>query len=72
MTIQINSFEELVGFIQGNDLDSEQLNILLIHSMGVFCDDEQLDLPKAVLIQILKRYWSEYGKNVERPIFLPV
>ncbi len=70
MTIQITSFDELVEFIEFNDLTTEQFNALIIHTLGIWSFKEELELPKAELIHKLKRYWERWATHAERPIFL--
>lgn len=67
MTIQISSFDELMRFIESNDLTPKQLNALIIHSLRVYYFEE---IPKAELIQKLKEYWGQYEDNIEKPLFL--
>jgi len=70
MTIQINSFDGLLRFIEENDLEPSELDTLITKSLGLWCSQEELLLPKVELLKRLKDYWREYGKIAERPMFM--
>lgn len=68
--IRINTFEELINFIENNNLSAEQLNTLIIKALQLWCDKEQLTLPKLEFTNKLKEYWKLYRGNLEKPLFL--
>lgn len=69
MKTEIQTFEQLVNFIEQNDLTAQALNKLVSDSVGVW-------LPvggktKGEILRMLKNYWEQY-KNTpigERPPF---
>lgn len=67
MQIKISNFKSLVNLIEDYDLDQEQIKTLLAQSIGVFMDSVP---KKKELIKQLNEYWSKYGNNGERPLFL--
>lgn len=67
ITIRINTFNELIRFIESHDLTPQQLQDLVKYALGVYCLN---DWPKAELVQRLKKYWKRYSCNVEKPLFL--
>lgn len=68
--IKINNFEEMICFIESNELTTDQLNILISDGLKIWCNVEQLTLPKSKLVKKLREYWTAYGDNIEKPLFL--
>jgi len=65
--MEITSFEELIDFIQQNELSIENISKLVKESIGlhiVFYSN------KDELIKDLIVFWDEYKDTTERPIFL--
>ncbi len=65
--IQINSFEELVQFIEENELTIEQKRSLVNNALKIYYDGS---FSNEILIPRIKKYWAKYGHIKERPLFL--
>jgi hypothetical protein len=68
MKIQINSFDELIQFIETNNLTPKQLTFLIESTLKVYVCAEDLNN----ITEKLKAYWIECENkpNIERPLFL--
>lgn len=64
---KINSFNELIQFIEDENLNSSEICILLAGSMAIFADENK---PPTILIQELKEYWKQFKNLAEKPLFL--
>lgn len=68
MKIEINTFDELIHFIENNKLTPKQLIILVEATLQIYiCPEDLVNIKEK-----LKLFWNEYGnKSIkERPIFL--
>lgn len=67
--IQISTYNDLLDFIQRDNINSKQAIELISKSIGVFAyvQDEKIEI-----IRQLKKYWITFGKLPinKRPIFL--
>jgi hypothetical protein len=66
-TIQINSFQDLIDFIENRELSVPQIMTLLETTMGIYYDGS---LDKEVLIEKMQVFWKETQGIKERPLFL--
>jgi hypothetical protein len=65
--MEIQNFDELIEFIETNDLSIENISKLVKECIGVhivFYTD------KTELKNDLKTFWQQYKNTTERPIFL--
>ncbi len=68
MNVQINTFNELINFIESSNLTLEQYDTIISKSLYLYIDTK--DLSKQNLIMELKEYWSNYNNQLEKPLFL--
>jgi hypothetical protein len=68
MKVQINTFNELIDFIETSNLSLEQYATIISNSLSLFIDTKKLT--KQNLITKLKDYWSKYKNQLEKPLFL--
>lgn len=68
MNVQINTFNELINFIESSNLTLEQYDTIISKSLYLYIDTK--DLSKQNLIIKLKEYWSNYNNQLEKPLFL--
>lgn len=66
MKININSFEELIEFLQTGHLDDDQLIEVVHKALKVYVTKE----PKDILLNRIVEYWQKWGRAKERPLFL--
>lgn len=65
--IIITDFESFINFIEGNNLNSNEICELCERAFKLFADNEK---PPGVLIEEIKEYWEKYSNTKEKPIFL--
>jgi hypothetical protein len=65
--INITSFEDMLEFINGNELTEPQINAILISAIGIITI---YPFPKQRLIDRLRNFWNEWGMLTDRPLFL--
>jgi len=65
--INITSFEDMLEFINGNELTEPQINEILISAIGIITI---YPFPKQRLIDRLRNFWNEWGRLTDRPLFL--
>ncbi len=68
MKVQINTFNELIDFIDTSNLSLEQYDTIISKSLYLYIDTSNLS--KQNLITELKDYWSNYKNQFEKPLFL--
>jgi len=68
MKVQINTFNELIDFIETSNLSLEQYATIISNSLSLFIDTKKLT--KQNLITKLKDYWRKYKNQLEKPLFL--
>lgn len=68
MKIQINTFNDLIDFIESTNLTLEQYDTIISNTLSLFIDIKELT--KQNLIIELKVYWSNYKNQFEKPLFL--
>lgn len=68
MKVQINTFNELIDFIDTSNLSLEEYATILSNSLSLYIDTK--NLTKQNLIMQLKEYWSKYKNQLEKPLFL--
>lgn len=64
---QINTFKELINFIEKTELSPEQLQHILSQSIRVYRSDYT---DKTQIVKELKEYWKKYSHIQDRPLFL--
>ena len=64
----INNYDELILFIESNDLTSEQIAELIKNCLNVYT----IHFENSDIIEELKEYWNKFGHlpRSERPLFL--
>jgi hypothetical protein len=65
--MEIQNFDELIEFIETNDLSIENISKLVKECIGVYI---VFYSNKDELIKDLIVFWDEYKDTTERPIFL--
>jgi hypothetical protein len=68
MKIEINTFDELIDFIENSNLSLEEYDTIISNTLSVFIDIKELT--KQNLIMELKAFWSKYKNQLEKPLFL--
>ena len=68
METTITSFQGLIKIIEAHELSNDQISKLLVQSIGLF--ENEFPEDRAELVAKLREYWSKYGANIERPLFL--
>lgn len=68
MKVQINTFNDLIDFIESTNLTLEQYDTIISNTLFLFIDIKELT--KQNLIIELKAYWSNYKNQFEKPLFL--
>lgn len=68
MKVQINTFTDLIDFIESANLTLEQYDTIVSNTLSLYIDIEELT--KQNLIIELKEYWSKYKYKLEKPLFL--
>lgn len=68
MEVEIRTFDELIEFLENNDLSERKINEILmntIHSLytGDTANKEEMTLA-------LKEFWNEWSDKPERPLFI--
>jgi len=66
MQIEINSFDELISFLEEYDLKDEQVVEVITKALKIFVAPED----KPELLKKVRDYWKQYGTIKERPLFL--
>lgn len=70
---KIDTFEDLILFIENTELKQQQIETLILKSINVILITEiGRSYSKTELIKDLKEFWSKWGNKPvsERPIFL--
>jgi hypothetical protein len=67
MSKRIETFEALITFIEGHDLNLNDLNVILLQSIGGIIIE---DYNKEETIQVLKIHWTKYKDFQEKPLFI--
>lgn len=68
MKVQINTFNDLIDFIESTNLTLEHYDTIISNTLSLYVDIEELT--KQNLIIELKEYWSKYKYQLEKPLFL--
>lgn len=70
---KIDTFEDLIFFIENTNLKQQQIETLIQKTINVWVIiDFDKEFNKKELIKDLKEFWNEYGNKpkTERPFFL--
>jgi hypothetical protein len=68
-TVELNSYEDLIKFIEENDFKIDVINQLIQPIFGCFF---VLEHPKEEIIQIIKDYIQRYEEGVPRRVLIDV
>jgi len=66
MNIEIKSFEELIQFIENNELTIEKMNEIISKALKVYYST---NADKETIITNIKEYWNQYKDIEETPLF---
>ncbi len=67
MEFEISTVEELIHFLETENLNSNEICKILNKALLVFPDSSK---PKNEIIQDFEQYWNKYEGVKERPLFI--
>jgi len=67
--VKIETFDELIEFLESNDLTFKEANDVINHALKCFFIYER---PKDEMIEELIVHWNEWKHTRERPIFIDI
>jgi len=68
MEVEIKTFEDLIQFVEENDLSEEKINeILMATIQSLYTGDTG---NKSEMIKTLKEFWEKWSDKPERPLFI--
>lgn len=68
MEVEIRTFNDLIKFIEENELSEEKINEILMATIQSLYTGDTTN--KKEMIQALKEFWEKWGDQPVRPLFI--
>ena len=68
MEVEIRTFDELIEFLENNELSERKINEILMTTIHSLYTGDTAN--KKEMILALKEFWNDWSDKPERPIFI--